>query len=139
MSRSRRCDSAPGCTHSQSSACKKKKKVKEDLELLELTVKAKGCKYWYILNCLSSKIAKTIQLKQSKDTQLHSYLAVLSIVSRRAGTAVGAQAVSAGASILAGLRVTFILLKLTERSVKTRTATARKGVDIINASPIIQA
>lgn len=70
------------------------------------------------------------------DTQT-LYLAVLSIVSQGAGAAVVAQAISAGASILTGLRVALILLKLTEFPVKTRTATARKGVDAINASPII--
>ncbi len=69
---------------------------------------------------------------------LYTYLAVLSIVSYGAVAAVGAQAISTGASILTGLRVTLILLKLTECPIKTRTATAREGVDIINASPVIQ-
>lgn len=67
------------------------------------------------------------------------YLAVLSIVSHGAGAAVGAQAVSAGASIFTRLRVALILLELTEIPVKTRTATAREAVNAINASPIIQA
>lgn len=71
------------------------------------------------------------------DTQT-LYLAVLSIVSYGAGAAVGAQAISAGASVLAGLRVALIMLILTECPVKPRTTTAREGVDLINASPIIQ-
>lgn len=66
------------------------------------------------------------------------YLAVMSIVSYRAGATVGAQAISAGASILTGLRVALILLVLTKRPVKPRPATAREGVDVINASAIIQ-
>lgn len=71
------------------------------------------------------------------DTQT-LYLAVLSIVSYGAGAAVLAQAISADASILTGLRVALILLVLTESPVKTRPATTREGVDLINACPIIQ-
>lgn len=71
--------------------------------------------------------------------EVHEVLAVLSIVSHGAGAAVGAQAVSAGASIFTRLRVALILLELTEIPVKTRTATAREAVNAINASPIIQA
>lgn len=65
-------------------------------------------------------------------------LAVLSIVSHRAGAAVGAQAVGAGASILTGLRFALVLLVLTKRPMKTRATTAGKAVDVINASPVIQ-
>lgn len=66
------------------------------------------------------------------------YLTVLSTVSCRAGAAVRAQAVSADASIFTRLRVTLILLVFTEFPIKSRTATASEGVDIVNASPIIQ-
>lgn len=69
--------------------------------------------------------------------QVHIVLAVLSVVSHGAGAAVGAEAVGAGASVLAGLRVTLVLLVLAERAVKTRTATAGEGVDVINAGPVI--
>ena len=68
-----------------------------------------------------------------------NYLAVLSTVSHGAGAAIGAQAISACSSILTGLRVALVLLVLTEFPVKTMTATAGEGVDVINASPIIQA
>lgn len=66
------------------------------------------------------------------------YLAVLAIVSHRAGATVASQAIGAGASVLTGLRVALILLVLTECPVETRTATAREGVDFVNASSIIQ-
>jgi len=66
------------------------------------------------------------------------YLAVMSIVSHGAGAAVGAQAIGAGASILTGLRVALVLLVLAERPVETGTATAREGVDVVNASPVVQ-
>ena len=66
-----------------------------------------------------------------------NHLAVLSIVSHGAGAAIRAQAVSAGSSILTGLRIALILLILTEGPVKTKTATAREGVDVINANPIV--
>lgn len=70
--------------------------------------------------------------------EVHEVLAVLSIVPHRAGAAVGAQAISAGASILTGLRIALILLILTECPVKTRTATTREGADAVNAGPIIE-
>lgn len=75
-------------------------------------------------------------LNTRSDTQTN-YLAVLSIVSRRTGAAIGAQAVSAGPTIHTGLRVALILLILAKFPVKTRTATTREGIDVINASPII--
>lgn len=62
----------------------------------------------------------------------------MAIVSHWAGAAVGAQAIGTGASILTGLRVALILLKLAKFPVKTKTATAREGVDVISASPAIQ-
>lgn len=70
--------------------------------------------------------------------QVHVVLAVIPIVSHGAGAAVGSQAISAGASVLTGLRVTFVMLKLTECPVKARATAAGKGVDVIDASPIIQ-
>lgn len=70
--------------------------------------------------------------------QVHIVLAVLSIVSHGTGAVVGAQAVGAGSSVLAGLRVALVLLVLTKRPVKTRAAMAGKAVDVINASPVIE-
>lgn len=75
-------------------------------------------------------------LNTCSDTQTN-HLAVLSIVSHRAGAAIGAQAISASPAIFTGLRVALILLELTEFPVKTRTATAREGVDAIIACSII--
>ena len=40
--------------------------------------------------------------------------------------------------MLAGLRVTLILLILTEGAVEARTTTTREGVDVINTGPVIQ-
>lgn len=65
------------------------------------------------------------------------YLAVLSIVSHRAGASIRSKAVSAGPSILTRLGVALVLLVLTKRPVKTRTAAAGEGVDVIDACPII--
>lgn len=62
----------------------------------------------------------------------------MSIVSHGAGAAVGAKAIGTSASVLTGLRVALILLELAKCPVKTETATAREGVDVIDASPIIQ-
>lgn len=60
------------------------------------------------------------------------------IVSHGTGAAVGTQAVSAGSSVLTGLRVTFVLFKLTECPIKTRATATGKGVNVIDASPVIQ-
>lgn len=71
-------------------------------------------------------------------TQVHKFLAVLSIVSRRAGTSICSKPVSAGPSILTWLGVTLVLLVFTKRAVKTRTAAAGEGVYVVNTGPIIQ-
>lgn len=115
-SRSHHCDSEPGGTGSYNSATKgkgRKMRLKFNFESFTLT-------------------------KQPSFIATLLYLTVLSIVSCWASAAVGAQAISAGASIFTRLRVAFILLIFTECPVKSRMATARKGVDVINASPIIQ-
>lgn len=70
--------------------------------------------------------------------QVRIVLAVLSTVSHRAGAAVGVQAISAGASVLTGLRLALVLFLLTKCPIKTRATTAGKAVDVINASPVIQ-
>lgn len=54
--------------------------------------------------------------------QVYKILAVESIVSHGAGAAVGAQTVSAGASVLTGLGVTLVMFIFTESTVKTRAA-----------------
>lgn len=82
-----------------------------------------------------------LQLSHSllQNTHQHTlYLAVLSIVSHRAGAAIRSQAISAGPSILTGLGVALVLLVLTKRPIKTRTAAARECVDVIDACPIIK-
>lgn len=75
--------------------------------------------------------------QRHRHTHTH-YLTVLSIVSHRAGAAISSQAISAGPSILTGLRVALILLVLTKCPIKTRTAAAREGVDVIDTGAIIQ-
>lgn len=67
-----------------------------------------------------------------------NYLAVGSTVSHGAGAAVSAQPVSAGSSVLTGLGLALVVFILTEFPIKTRTATARKTSDAINARPIVQ-
>lgn len=62
----------------------------------------------------------------------------MSIVSHGAGAAVAAQAIGTSASVLTGLRVALILLELAKCPVKTKRATAREGVDVIDASAVIQ-
>lgn len=85
------------------------------------------------------KLKLSFRLKKTAITYWHTlYLTVLSNVSCWASAAVGAQAVRAGASIFTGLRVTLILLVFTELPMKSRTATARECVDVIDASPVIQ-
>lgn len=69
--------------------------------------------------------------------QVHIVLAVSSTVPNRAGAAVCVQAISAGGSIFTRLRITLVLLILTKGPIKTRTATAREGVYVINTCPII--
>lgn len=56
--------------------------------------------------------------------QVYKILAVESIVPHRAGAAVGAQTVSAGASVLTGLGVALVMLIFTESTVKTRATAA---------------
>lgn len=68
-----------------------------------------------------------------------NYLAVVSSIFSRTVATIGAQAIHAGSSVFTRLRVTFILLELTKDPMKTRTATARKGVDVVDTSPIIKA
>lgn len=88
---------------------------------------------------MSTLIVRTKGITELCRPTLHTYLAVLSTVCHGTGAAVGAQTVSASASVLAGLRVALVLLILAEFTVKTRMTTAGKFTDVIDARPVVEA